>query len=109
MNKTDPLDQLLRDCCKPVPVSADFKRQLWSRLMKPAPVVLIPSWSAALAAAVFLGVFTGTMQAALPVARAADHYQSVLNRHERWDLFGDAPHDTLAGSVIRLSAKGDKP
>ncbi len=103
-----PLDQLLRDACAPVPVSADFRRQLWGRLIKPAEVVSISVWSGALAAAVFLGVFIGTVQTALPVARADAAVQSVLTRHERWDLFADAPHDTLAGSVIRLSAKGEK-
>lgn len=102
------LDQLLREACGPVPVSADFRRQLWGRLMKPAEVVSISVWSGALAAAVFLGVFTGTLQSALPAARADGAVQSVLTRHERWDLFADAPHDTLAGSVIRLSTQGEK-
>ncbi len=102
------LDQLLREACGPVPVSADFRRQLWGRLMKPAEVVSISVWSGALAAAAVLGFMTGPLHSALPAARAAEGYQSVLSRHERGDLFADAPHDSLAGLVIRLSAKGEK-
>ena len=107
-NSDQQLNELLQEACAPIPVSADFRRQLWSRLMKPAEVVSISFWSGALAAAVFLGVFMGTVQGTLPAARAEVAYQEVLVRHERWDLFADAPHDSLAGSVVRLIAKGKK-
>lgn len=91
------LDRLLREVYPTVEVSPDFTLRLWRKLMKEP----FPSWwrvpVPAMAAAVFLGVAVGLWTTlasgpAIPV--------------ERLDLFGNAPHDTVAGSVLRLLGGG---
>ena len=91
------LDRLLRGAYPAVEVSSDFTLRLWRRLMK-AP---FPAWwrvpVPAVTAAVSLGVVAGlwTVFSSGPAISM-----------ERLDLFGNAAHDTLAGSVLRLMEGG---
>ena len=70
-------------------VSSEFKLELWRRLMeKPAP----SHWKMILplaGGAVVLGIVTGTIV-----------WHEQVRRTNRWDLFGNAPFDTLAGSYV---------
>ena len=96
----DPLDRLLRGAYPAVEVSQDFKLRLWRRLMKQPAAELWRVPVPAVAAALLLGIVTGIWSwnrdgvADPAVAR-------VVARADRWDLFGNAPYDSLAGSVLK--------
>ena len=93
------LDRLLKETYAPVEVSSDFTLQLWRRLIQQPTADL---WKAAvpvLALAALFGVGLGLRAPASlnPAAEAA------LREPVRWDLYGNAPQDTLAGSALRVA------
>ena len=103
----DPLDRLLKSAYPAVEVSQDFKLRLWRRLMdRPAAElwrVPVPAVAAALLVGIITGVWSFTREGGAgdpAVARA-------VARAERLDLFGNAPHDSLAGTVLRRIAEAD--
>lgn len=86
------LNRLLRQVYPAVEVSPDFTLRLWKKLMKGTP----PWWrvpAPALAIAAAVGILAGWVS----VSATA---QTVSL--ERLDLFGNAPHDSMAGSVLDL-------
>lgn len=105
MNDVDRiLDRLLREAHPAVEVSNDFTLRLWRKLLhQPAEAlwkkVPVPAFALTAAVAVLAGLWTwngvADIQGELRLARA-------LGRETRWDLFGNAPADTLAGSVLKL-------
>ena len=87
------LDQLLREAFPTVEVSSDFTLQLWRKLMKePLPTFWRVPIAAVATAAVF-GIAAGLWN--------SGNTRSAFAQVERLDLFGNAPHDTLAGTVLR--------
>ena len=96
----DPLGRLLKGAYPAVEVSQDFKLRLWRKLMDRPAADLWRVPAPAVAAALLLGIVSGVWSwnqngvADPAVAR-------VVARAERWDLFGNAPYDSLAGSVLR--------
>ena len=102
----DPLDRLLRSAYPAVEVSNDFQLRLWRKLMKrPASDlwrVPVPALAAALLVGIIGGVWSwrGAGVADPAVAR-------VVARAERWDLFGNAPYDSLAGAVLKQMKGAD--
>ncbi len=109
MGKPDfDLDDLLRKAYPRVEVSPDFRFQLWKRLsdQPAAPVIPVPASFAA--AAVAAGVLIGLLNwSLLPPSGNLFPGASVLRRDVRLDLFGNAPHDSLAGSYLRLAKNGE--
>lgn len=88
----DELNRLLKQSYPAVEVSPDFTLRLWRKLMKGTPLwwkVPVP----VLAAAAVVGLVMGLASAS---ARAG------AVSLERLDLFGNAPHDSVAGSVLDL-------
>ena len=103
------LNQLLRDAFPAMEVSPDFTLQLWRRLMKePLPTFWPVPAAAAVVAAVFgiaVGLWSwGRMYSA--EAGFPSEARSAVAQVERLDLFGNAPHDTLAGSILRRMEGG---
>lgn len=95
-----PLDRLLKGAYPAVEVSQDFRIQLWRKLME-RPVdhlwrVPAPAVAAALLVGIAGGIWSWQGGAASDPAVAR-----VVARAERLDLFGNAPHDSLAGTVLR--------
>ena len=96
----DPLDKLLRSAYPAVEVSQDFRLRLWRKLMARPVAELWRVPVPAVAVVLLLGIVTGIWSwnhngvGDPAVAR-------VVARAERWDLFGNAPYDSLAGSVLR--------
>lgn len=89
------LNRLLKQCYPAVEVSPDFTLRLWRKLMKGAP----PWWKVpvpALAAAAALGIAAGLVSVSATAGAA---------RLERLDLFGNAPRESLAGSVLGLMGR----
>ena len=101
----DQLDRLLKEAYGPVEVSSDFTLRLWRRLIgQPAEVLWKGSWAAAgwaMAAGLLLAVWTWNSVPGVASAELAP-----LTRTVRTDLYGSAPHDTLAGSAIRFFGEG---
>ena len=103
LDSNDRLNGLLRSAYPGTEVSGDFRVQLWRKLMQ-RPVT--PLWKVpapALAAALLLGVIGGIWSGLQP----QDPSVRVIARLERWDLFGNAPHDSLAGTVLRQMRRAD--
>lgn len=96
----DPMDKLLRDAYPAVEVSQDFRLRLWRKLMdRPAAElwrVPVPAVAAVLLLGIVSGIWSWNRNGVQDPAIAR-----VLARAQRWDLFGNAPHDSLAGSVLR--------
>ena len=84
------LNQWLRQAYPDLEVSPDFTVRLWRRLMKTPAPVYSRSW-VALAAVVGIVAGLGSSLAAT---------QAVTL--ERLDLFGNAPRETVAGTVLSL-------
>ena len=102
----DPLDRLLVDAYPAVEVSADFRLRLWRKLMK-RPVA---DFRRVPASAMVLALVVGIAGGILDWKREGlenEEIRRVLNRSERWDLFGNAPHESLAGSVLRRMEGGN--
>jgi hypothetical protein len=96
----DPLDRLLKGAYPAVEVSQDFKLRLWRKLMDQPVEALWRVPAPAVAAALLIAIVSGiwSWQAGgLPDPAVA----RVVARVERLDLFGNAPHDSLAGAVLR--------
>ena len=96
----DPMDNLLRDAYPAVEVSPDFTLRMWRKLMD-RPVaelwkVPVPAVAAALLLGIVSGIWSWNRNGVEDAAVAR-----VVARAQRWDLFGNAPHDSLAGSVLR--------
>lgn len=94
----DPLDKLLKGAYPAVEVSQDFKLRLWRKLMDQPVEALWKVPAPAVAAALLLGIVSGvwTWQ-----GDAKNPALTRVARAERLDLFGNAPHDSLAGTVLR--------
>ena len=90
------LDRLLKDAYAPVDVSSDFTLRLWRRLIQRPPAELWKAMAPALVAAALFGIGLG-LRAQGPAGLAA------LREPVRWDLYGNAPLDTLAGSALRIA------
>ena len=94
----DPLDKLLKGAYPVVEVSQDFKLRLWRKLMDQPVAALwrvpMPAMAAALLVGIIGGVWTWRGDAKNPAL-------AQLARAERLDLFGNAPYDSLAGTVLR--------
>ncbi len=89
----EKLDRLLKEAYPSLEVSPDFTLKLWRRLMKePArPPWMLPAPVLGLAAAVgMVAGLVGWMGRETP--------SSV-----RWDIFGNAPFDTVAGAYLQLT------
>lgn len=102
----DPLDRLLKGAYPAVEVSQDFKLQLWRKLMDRPAAELWKVPAPAVAAALALGIaggFWNWQRSGLQDPAVA----RVVAQAERLDLFGNAPHDSLAGAVLR-GMKGEK-
>lgn len=99
------LDRLLKEAYGSVEVSSDFTLRLWRRLIgQPAEALWKGSWAAAgwaAAAGLLLGVWTWNSVPGVAWADRAPAFRMV-----RIDLYGSAPHDTLAGSAIRFFGEG---
>jgi hypothetical protein len=96
----DPLDRLLKGAYPAVEVSQDFKLRLWRELMARPVAELWKVPAPAVAAALLVGIAGGlwSWQAGGSPDPAIAR---VVARAERLDLFGNAPHDSLAGVVLR--------
>ena len=101
-----PLDRLLRSAYPAVEVSQDFKLRLWRKLIKQPAADLwkvpVPAVAAALLVGIIGGVWSGQGAGVANPAVAR-----VVARAERWDLFGNAPHDSLAGAALREMERAD--
>lgn len=95
----DPMDTLLRNAYPQVEVSSDFQLRLWRKLMGRPAAELWKVPAPALAAALLVGIAGGiwSWNRTGPVHPAAQRVAQA----ERLDLFGNAPHDSLAGTVLR--------
>lgn len=96
----DLLDRLLKGAYPAVEVSQDFKLRLWRKLMARPVAELWKVPASAVAAALLVGIVGGiwSWQAG---GSSDPAVARVLARAERLDLFGNAPHDSLAGAVLR--------
>ncbi len=100
----EKLDRLLQQAYPTVEVSPDFTLRLWRRLMQqplfPIWRVPVPAAAVAMAAGIAAAVWGwGGWQAQ---ARAPWTVASL----ERMDLFGNAPYDSVAGSVLTVTQEG---
>lgn len=90
------LDRLLREAYPRVEVSSDFTLRLWRRLMNQIPA----GWGVPVSlVAVFalLGILAGI---------GSVFGTSSGTSLQQLDLFGNAPHDSLAGAVLDLMSGG---
>ena len=93
----DRLNRLLREAFPAVEVSPDFTMRLWRHLMeepvRPPWMVPVPVLGLAAALGMALAFFTW-----------GDVSQNLVATTSlaRWDLFGNAPVDSLAGSLLNL-------
>ncbi len=98
------LDRLLREAYPAVEVSPDFTLRLWRRLMKhpvrPPWMLPVPAYGVAVAVGLLLGVWggRGLLQ--------TSPFPTLPVGGPRWDLFGNAPVDSLAGNYLGLMVKG---
>ena len=97
----DPLDKLLKSAYPAVEVSQDFKLRLWRKLMDRPSAELWKVPAPAVAAALLLGIVTGIWSFNGAGGAGDPAVARVVARAERLDLFGNAPHDSLAGTVLR--------
>ena len=99
----DKLDWLLRKAYPTVEVSPDFTLRLWRRLIQQP---LSPIWKvpvpAAVAVAAGIAAAVWTWSGSLGAAPLPWQMASL----ERMDLFGNAPYDTIAGSVLAVTKEG---
>lgn len=104
MNKiTDQeLDRLLKEAYAPVEVSSDFTLQLWRRLIQRPAADLWRTAAPALVLAALFGIGLG-LRTVGPIGPAE---AAALSQPLRWDLYGNAAHDTLAGGALRIVSKG---
>lgn len=93
------LDRLLKEAYTPVEVSSDFTLRLWRRLIQQPVADLWRKAAPALAVAAAFGIVMG-LRTQGPLGLAAE---SALRQPVRWDLYGNAPHDSLAGSTLRIT------
>lgn len=93
------LDRLLKESYAPVEVSSDFTLRLWRRLIRQPAENLWKATAPALALAALFGIGLG-LRAPAPLSPAE---QAALREPVRWDLYANAPQDTLAGSALRLA------
>lgn len=93
----EKLDRLLKEAYPALQVSPDFTLRLWRRLMKsPArPPWMLPVPVAGVAAVI--GICAGLISWAQLFST-----QAALASPVRFDLFGNAPFDSLAGSFLKL-------
>ena len=103
-SSNDPLDKLLRGAYPAVEVSADFKLKLWRRLINQPVTALWRVPAQAVARALAIGVIGGVWSFNR-VGPQDPVVARVMAREERLDLFGNAPHDSLAGTVLRRMAR----
>ena len=94
----DPLDKLLKSAYPAVEVSQDFRLRLWRKLMDRPAAELWKVPAPAVAAALLLGIVGGIWSWQ---GNAKNPALAQLARAERLDLFGNAQHDSLAGTVLR--------
>ena len=97
-NQPNDLDKLLKGAYPAVEVSQDFRLRLWRKLIdQPAEAlwkVPVPAVAAALLVGIVGGVWTWQGGVGNPgLAQVA--------RADRWDLFAEAPRDSLAGAVLK--------
>ena len=102
----DPLDRLLRDAYPAVEVSQDFRLQLWRKLMNQPVEALWKVPVPALTLALLLGITAG-IWSWQRIGGQDPGMARVLARSERWDLFGNAPYDSLAGAVLKRMGGAD--
>ncbi len=100
----EKLDRLLQQAYPTVEVSPDFTLRLWRRLMQqplfPIWRVPVPAAAVAMAAGIATAVWGwGGWQGVAPVP-------GQVASLERMDLFGNAPYDTIAGSVLAVTKEG---
>lgn len=102
----DPLDRWLQEAYPTVEVSPDFTLRLWRRLMKPArPPWWLPAPVFVTAAAI--GLVWGTWSWTHEIETEEEfRVETVLSQTYRWDLFGNAPFDSMAGSYLSLIREG---
>ncbi|MBI3323621.1 MAG: hypothetical protein HYZ95_04050 [Candidatus Omnitrophica bacterium] len=93
------LDRLLKEAYAPVEVSSDFTLQLWRRLIQQPATDLWRKAAPALALAALVGIGLG-LRTLGPIGPAE---AATLRQPVRWDLYGSAPHDTLAGGALRIT------
>jgi len=98
------LRRLLKEAYPSVEVSPDFTLQLWKRLMKqpglPPWMLPAPAYAMAAVVGVVMGIWAWTQGAGSPFPDRSR--ASALAQVERWDLFGNAPFDSVAGSYLRV-------
>lgn len=97
----DKVDRLLKQAYPTQEVSPDFTLRLWRRLMKQPvrPPWMLPAPVYAMAAAIGIVAGIGTW-VGFPQSQADFTLRTTLARQDRWDLFGNAPFDSVAGSVL---------
>lgn len=97
------LNRLLKEAFPTVPVSPDFTLNLWHKLMKSpiySPWILpVPVYSMAAAVGILFGIWTGLQV-------SVDARTLSLRQTARLDLFGNAPVDSVAGSLLTLIKEG---
>ncbi len=103
----EKLDRLLRQAFPAVEVSPDFTLRLWRKLMKgsarPPWMMPVPVAGLAVIVGLLAGVWTWSHGLSGNQALVAS-----LRQMDRLDLFGNAPQDSVAGSYLRLTTKGDR-
>ncbi len=97
----DPLGRLLKGAYPAVEVSQDFKLRLWHKLMDRPAAELWKVPAPAVAAALLIGIVSGIWSFGKAGGTGDPAVARVVARAERLDLFGNAPHDSLAGAVLR--------
>lgn len=93
------LDRLLKEAYAPVEVSSDFTLRLWRRLIQQPAANLWKKAAPALVLAALFGIGIG-LRTLGPIGPAE---VAALRQPVRWDLYGNAPQDTLTGSALRIT------